>query len=141
MNKKDTTKKMLIEQVKKTPIFQAVCEKLNVPRGTVYRWKNEDPEFAKAFNEAMDEGISMVSDAAISQLLTAIKGGDLSVIKYWLNHFDENFKTKVEFSGSIRHFREELSEEEALVISDALNFLGLPEVDDNMVEGIDKKLS
>ena len=124
MIKKSTTKKLFIEQIRKTPIMQAACEKVGVPRGTIYRWKNEDPEFAKALDEALLEGRSMVSDAAVSQLLTAIKAGDLGAIKYWLNHFDDNFKTKIQFSGTMRHIRDDLTDEEAEVINEALKLAG-----------------
>lgn len=127
MSKKETTKQLFIEQIRKTPIMQAACEKVGVPRGTVYRWKKEDPEFAKALDDALSEGRSMVSDAAVSQLLTAIKAGDLGAIKFWLRHFDENFKTKVEFSGTMLHIREELTEEEALMVGEALKYLGIPD--------------
>jgi hypothetical protein len=136
MNDKKENRKVFLEQIRKTPVIQAACDMVGVTRTTIHRWRKDDPEFAKALDDALHDGRSLVSDVAISQLLTAIKNGDLGAVKYWLNHFDENFKTKVEFSGTMRQMREELTEEEAAMIGDALLLLGLP---DNSVSDGDSK--
>ncbi len=133
MNDKKKNKKVFLEQIRKTPVIQAACDMVGVTRTTIHRWRKDDPGFAKALDDALHDGRSLVSDVAISQLLTAIKNGDLGAVKYWLNHFDENFKTKVEFSGTMRQMREELTEEEAAMIGDALLLLGLP--DDSVNDG------
>lgn len=117
-------KELLLEQLKKTPILQIACEKLGIGRASVYRWKNEDPEFTKAFDESMTEGRHLINDVAISQLLNAIKNGNMSAITFWLKCFDDNFKNKLEISGGLRRVREELTEEEAAMIAEALKFAG-----------------
>ena len=80
--KKDKTKELFLEQLQRTPIIQAACDKIDIARWTVYRWKKEDPEFAKAFNSAMKEGKELVNDVAISQLLNSIKAGNLGAVKF-----------------------------------------------------------
>jgi hypothetical protein len=136
--KKDKSKELFLEQIRKTPIMQVACDAVGINRSTAHRWRHDDPAFNKALEEALGEGRSLVTDAAISQLLTSIKNGDLGAVKYWLNHFDENFKTKVEFKGTIQHIREELTEEESKMIGEALLMLGLPDLDGEEDEGGEK---
>ncbi len=40
-------KRILVEQLEKTPVVQIACEKTGVGRSTYYRWLKEDPEFSK----------------------------------------------------------------------------------------------
>jgi len=47
MSKPEELKKLLIEQLKKTPIVQMACEKTGVARSTYYRWKKQNKTFAK----------------------------------------------------------------------------------------------
>lgn len=117
-------RELLLEQLKKTPILQIACDKTGIGRASVYRWKNEDSEFAKSFDEALTEGRYLINDVAISQLLNAIKNGNMSAVTFWLKNFDENFKNKLEISGGLRRVREELTEEEATMIAEALKFAG-----------------
>jgi hypothetical protein len=129
MNDKKKNKALFLEQIKRTPIIQVACDMVGVTRTTIHRWRKDDPQFAKDLDDALRDGRSLVTDAAISQLLTAIKNGDLGAVKFWLKHFDENFKTKVEFLGTMRQIREELTEEEAAMIGEALLLIGLPDND------------
>jgi hypothetical protein len=129
MNDKRKNKALFLEQIRKTPIIQVACDMVGVTRTTIHRWRKDDSQFDKEVDEALHDGRSLVTDAAISQLLTAIKNGDLGAVKFWLKHFDENFKTKVEFKGTMQHVRDELTEEEAKMISEALLMLGLPDLD------------
>ena len=89
-------KKMLIEQLKKIPIVQVACEKTQVGRATFYAWKKDDPEFAKLVDEAIGDGVALVSDVAESQLLSAIKEGNLGAITYWLSRRHAAFGNRVE---------------------------------------------
>lgn len=113
--KKDKNKELFLEQLRKTPVVQAVCEKIGIARWTAYRWKQEDPEFAKAFDEAVNEGRCLVNDVAISQLLNAIKNGNLTAIMFWLKHFDQNFKTRVEIEGALKTVQELSPQQEELM--------------------------
>lgn len=99
--KKDKTKALFLEQLQRTPIIQAACDKIDIARWTVYRWKKEDPEFTKAFNSAMREGKELVNDVAISQLLNSIKAGNLGAVKFWLQNCHIDFANKIQLDGKI----------------------------------------
>lgn len=68
------------------PILEAVCKKVEVSRSTVYRWRDEDPEFAKAFNEAMEAGTDVLDDVAESKLLELINRADPSAVFFYLKY-------------------------------------------------------
>lgn len=36
------------------------AQKINVARATAFRWKKEDPQFAEAWEEAVEEGIDLL---------------------------------------------------------------------------------
>ena len=59
-------KKLLLEQLEKTPIIQIVCEKTWISRATYYRWIKEDKEFAKNSRESLLKWISIMNDLAES---------------------------------------------------------------------------
>ena len=80
---KKEQKKMVLEELKKTPIIQFVCQKYNVPRSTFYRWMRNE-KFKKDVKGALTNGYDVINDLAISQLINKIKNGDSSMIKYWL---------------------------------------------------------
>ena len=121
-NKKE--KMLFIEQLKKMPIVEAACNKSGVGRATFYRWKKEDPEFAKQAEEALSTGKHMVSDLAESMLINAIKDGDMRGIIFWLKHNKDEYRNRVEISGSINQIREELTEDEVEILHKALELAG-----------------
>lgn len=123
---KRTTKTLLLEQLKKTPIVQIACEKAGVGRATYYRWRKEDPEFAKTADEAIYEGSFLVNDMAESQLMSAIRDRNLTAIIFWLKHHHPKYATRVEVSGRIEHLRQELTEEEKQLVERALR-LAMPQ--------------
>ena len=47
---KHDQKKLVVEQLKKNPIIQFVCERSGVSRATFYRWQKEDADFTKEVN-------------------------------------------------------------------------------------------
>jgi len=84
-------KQLLIEEIKNTPLLQVVCTKLDVSRSTVYRWIQEDKDFAREFDLAKCMGKDVINDLAESKLIGKIKGDDLKAIIFWLNHMHPNF--------------------------------------------------
>lgn len=82
--------------------------------------EKEDPEFAKAFDAAMKEGKELVNDVAISQLLNAIKEGNIGAVKFWLQNCHADFKNKIQLEGKIDTVIE-LSPEQKDLIRKALN--------------------
>ncbi len=116
INRQIKEKQLLLESLKKIPIIEVACSKSTVGRATYYRWRKEDVEFAKQADEALDEGIRLINDMAESQLLTAIKEGNISAIFYWLNHRHNAYGNKVEITGDLKHDYQLSKEQEKIMI-------------------------
>lgn len=124
MKKSDQSKKLFLEQLKKTPIVQIVCEKLSISRASFYRWKVEDSKFAKAVDEATFEGCLLVNDLAESQLIGAVKDRNLTAIMYWLRHHHKDYKNKLELEGTVNSIQE-LSPDQKALVKKALELTGI----------------
>lgn len=124
MKRIEKTKQLLLEQLKKTPIIQIACEKIGLGRATFYRWKVDDPTFAKAVDDALLEGKLLVNDLAESQLIGAIKDRNLTAITYWLRHHHRDYKNRLELEGTINTIHE-LSDEQKALVKKALELTGL----------------
>lgn len=111
-------RQLMIDQLKKTPVVQIACEKCGVARSTYYRWREEDPEFAKQADLALAEGVALVNDLAESQLLSAIKDRNISAIFYWLNHRHSAYSNKLEITAKVKD--ETLTPEQEELIKKAL---------------------
>lgn len=70
-------KKEILEQLRHTPIIQVVCEKMGIPRSTLYRWRDEDEDFDDEILEAIDEGDRFLDDMVESKFMALIND------KYW----------------------------------------------------------
>lgn len=118
-------KQLVLEQLKKTPIIQVATEKVGIARSTFYRWKNLDPKFATAVDEAIDQGVSLMNEYAESMLISAIKDQNLTAVFYWLNHRHPAYETRVRVDGRIKHQTDELTPEQAALVERALKRAGL----------------
>ncbi len=87
-------KQAFLEQLKKTPFVKAACERSGVSRTSVYRWQEEDEEFAKAVELATFEGKLNTNDATEMQLLSLIYQKNPGSIKYWLEHNHPGYMKK-----------------------------------------------
>ena len=119
--KNNNDKQLLIEQLKKTPIIQVVCERMNISRATFYRWKAESQEFTQAVELAISEGVSLINELAEAQLISAIKDKNFSAIAYWLNHRHPAYANKIEVTTKLKHNDEELTPEQEMIVMKALN--------------------
>jgi hypothetical protein len=108
--KKIKLQNQFFEELKKVPIVQVACEKTGISRNSIYRWKKEDPEFSKKMDQAISDGVAFVNDMSESQLLTMIKEKNWSAISFWLRHRNDNYKNKINISGSIETINELSSE-------------------------------
>ncbi len=117
-------KEKFIEILKKNPVIQIACERSGTSKATFYRWKSEDKEFSEKANNALSEGNELISDIAISQLISAIKDKNMHAIRYWLSNHHQDYKTKVEIAGSIQ-VEQELSPEQKALVEKALLLAGL----------------
>lgn len=116
---------LLLEQLRKVPIVSIACEKAGIGRATYYRWKKEDEEFARTAEEALSEGTQLVSDMAESQLLTAIRDGNLGAVMYWLKHRNPHYNTKLEVTAKIKSQDEALTPEQRALIEKAIELSAL----------------
>ena len=120
----DKDKEKLLGELRKTPVVHVACKLSGVSKATFYRWKSEDPAFSVEADAALGDGKELVSDIAISQLISAIKDKNLGAIKFWLASHHPDYKAKVEIGGTLSVSQELTSEQEALV-SQALRLAGL----------------
>lgn len=120
----EQAKQLFIEQLAKTPIVLVCCEKLDVSRASFYRWKADDPVFAAKVEESLSNGRLLVNDLAESQLITAIKNGNIMSIMYWLRHNHKTYKNKIELEGNVNIIRE-LSDEDKEDFSKKLKQMGI----------------
>ncbi len=118
-------KEDLIDQLKKNPVIQIACEKLDIGRATHYRWYADDEEYAKAVDSAIAEGVTFVAEFAESQLLNAVRNGDPWAVSMVLRAMHPRYKNKVEFIGTINHTNRELTEEDIEFMKESL-ILALP---------------
>ncbi len=125
--RKDKTKEIVIEQLKKTPIVQIACERAGVARATYYRWKKENKEFAKAADNAILEGEMLITDISETQLITLIKEKNFPSIQLWLRHHHPKYTNKVEVIGNLNDREEPLTPEQEALIEKALKLAGVLE--------------
>ena len=117
---KEKEKEILLGQLQKTPIVQLACEKTGISRSTFYRWRDADPEFAKAADEALHQGNLLMNDFAKSTLLSAIRDGNIMAAMQWLRHHHPLYANKIELSGKLTYSDEELTPEQASIVREAL---------------------
>lgn len=136
MSKSEEQKRLLIEQLKKTPIVQLACEKIGVARSTYYRWKKQNKTFAKESEEAIVAGELLINDMAEAQLLSAIRDKNLTAIIFWLKHHHHRYATRVEVTAQLKRSSEELTPEQEAVVMKALGMATLipPVVVDEITE-------
>ncbi|MDP2709398.1 MAG: phBC6A51 family helix-turn-helix protein [bacterium] len=123
--KKDRTKTLFLEQIRKIPIIQVACEKVGVARSSVYRWRDEDEEFNKALEESLAEGEALINEMSESQLISLIREKSWQAISFWLRKRSPKFRDRVEVSGNINNPQNELTPEQQAVVTEALRLASL----------------
>lgn len=120
--KKDKVKDAFLEQLRKVPIIQVACEKVGISRNSVYRWKNDDPQFEKELTTALEEGEALVNDMSENQLLVLIREKNWHAISFWLRKRNPKFKDKIEVE--VKPKQEELTPEQEATVREALRLAG-----------------
>lgn len=118
-------KEDLIEQLKKNPVIQVACERLEIGRATHYRWYTDDKEYGQAVDVAINEGVSFVAEFAESQLFNAVRNNEPWAIGMVLKAMHPRYKNKIEINGNIVHSTRELTPEDEELIKESLR-LALP---------------
>lgn len=126
--RQNINKDLLLEQLRKIPVIEVACQKVGIGRASYYRWRNESQKFAKEADEAIRDGRELGSDMAESQILKAIRDGNLSAAYFWLKHNSKNYATKVELTANLKP-DEELTPEQQETVKKALALSGLTEED------------
>jgi len=135
--RQEKQKEVLVEELGRRPIVQGACQKLGVGRASYYRWRKEDPAFAAAVDEAIEAGVGIMNDMAESQLMKAVRDGNLAAATFWLKHRHKSYATRVEMSVPERRDAIDLSDEQKAAISESLAaFSGRPDGEDGMVGGM-----
>jgi len=118
ITKKNKVQDQFFEKLASVPIVQVAAEKTGISRNSIYRWRKEDPVFAKKMDEALATGVALVNDMTESQLLTMIKEKSWSAISFWLRHRNDNYKNKIEITT--KEEPEELTPEQEKIVCEAL---------------------
>ena len=120
MKENKEIKNKIIEELRKTPIIQFICQKMGIARATLYRWKKEDNNFAQKVEEAISQGNEVMNDFAESQLIAAIKDRNLGAIIFWLKNRHKAYAPKLKISGEIKNQNKQLTPEQKELIKKAL---------------------
>ena len=123
--KKNKYQGLFLFELEKVPIVQVACEKTNLSRNTIYRWKKEDSIFAKKMDESLSIGVALINDMSETQLLTLIKEKNWSAISFWLKHRNDNYKNKVEITT--KGDDDELTPSQAKIVKEALKLAKIAE--------------
>ena len=121
--KKNKFQDLFLAELEKVPIVQVACEKTNLSRNTVYRWRKEDLGFAKKMDESLSKGVALVNDMSETQLLTLIKEKNWPAISFWLKHRNDNYKNKLEITT--KEDDERLTPSQAKVVKQALRLAAI----------------
>lgn len=126
MNKriKIKTQKEIIEDLKRTPIIEIVCNKHTIARSTFYRWRESSKKFSKQIDDAIQEGRLFMNDYAESQLIAAIRDKNLSAICFWLRNNHPAYTDKLLIKGKLEN-TEELTKEQKQLVRQALKLASL----------------
>ncbi len=89
------TKKVVekfLAELERTPIVGVASERSGLSRNTVYRWRNEDSEFASNFELALARGVSVVNDVAESNVLSGIRDKEYRWTVLWLKAHHPSYR-------------------------------------------------
>ena len=123
--RQDVEKLKLIEALKKSAIVQLACQQAGIGRATYYRWRKEDEAFAKGCDEAIAQGVGLISDLAESKLITAIKEQNYSAIAFWLRHRHPAYADKLQIQAKVETTDKPLTLEQQAAIRRALELARL----------------
>ena len=124
--KKDKDQELILEQLKKIPVVEVACEKLNISRSTYYRWR-ENPKFAEAADVAMKDGTLYINDLSEAQVVSLIREKNFQAISLWLRVHHPRYAHRLELEGRIEHVEKRmLTPEEKALIEKNLR-LGMPQ--------------
>jgi hypothetical protein len=78
-------KQKFLDELCERPIVTIAAKRLGISKATIYRWRNEDPDFASQFKSCLSEGRVTITDLAEGKLIGAIQKGERWAIMGWLD--------------------------------------------------------
>ncbi len=100
--KKDRVREAFLDHLRRVPIIEVCCEKVNVSRMSIDRWRKADKEFDKAVVEAMNQGDAFMNDLSESQLISLIKDKHWPAISFWLKARNPKFRDRIEITAHVK---------------------------------------
>lgn len=80
-----------LDELRERPNISVTAKRLNISKATIYRWRDEDKEFALSLKEALGTGREGITDLAESKLIAAIQRGERWAIQTWLEAHEKRF--------------------------------------------------
>lgn len=124
--KKTRIKNTFLEQLRKVPIIQVACEKVDISRNSIYRWRKGDKKFCKQMDEALSDGEALINDMSENQLISLIMDKNFPAVSFWLKHRNSKFRDRVEVTN-INTNPEKLSPKQEALVREALKLVIRPE--------------
>jgi hypothetical protein len=121
----DKEKQTLLDNLRQMPIIELACKKSCICRASFYNWKKNDKEFAKAAEEAVFEGESLITDMSESQLISLIRDGNFQAIQLWLKHHHKKYAEKLDITANVNIKDEPLTLEQKELVKKALMQAGI----------------
>ncbi len=137
LNKRKATKE-LTKELEKNYLLQGACNKLGLTRSTVYRWMQENEEFAVKLRTAQAIGRRSMSDYVESKLLKNIGDHNQRAIEFWLKCNNEHYRSNEKaLDRQIDSLKDQLKQGRAALAaigSDSLfkRFVDWPKVEEYM---------
>lgn len=91
---KSSAKKKFLKELTNVPIVSVAAKAAGVSRQTVYRWMQEDKQFAIYTDKAKSEGVDHINDISETQIISMVKDRKWPVIKYWLKHHHVTYRER-----------------------------------------------
>lgn len=96
-------KKLLLEGLSRHYTITAACEYAGISRPTAYAWKDEDPAFAAAWEEARNQAVERLEESAYER---ASRGNDVLTIFLMKGmrpeKYRDTFKADINASGEFK---------------------------------------
>ena len=90
-DKRDRQKKRFIAALTKEGTVYHAAQAAGISRQTAYRWRDEDPEFANLWDEAIDNAVDAVENVVYHRAL----GGDIIAAIFYLKAQRPKFRDRL----------------------------------------------
>jgi hypothetical protein len=119
-------KELLLEKFKKMPVLQIALQQAgSIARSTYYNWRDNDEEFRKNADAAINEGTSFITELSESKLISLVNKEHFPAIMAWLKAHHAKYTTRVEVEATLNVRDESLSPEQLETVSKALKAVGV----------------